>query len=391
MEKLQQKKELASSLNRTGRIYTELGSYDKAISFFRRSLEIADAIDIKPGRRDVYRNLADLHYRTGDFKKAYEYQQHFNQVKDSLFHEEMMKQISELQIRYETEKKEQEIVTLNKDKELQRAQILHQKMVKNTVIIGSILLLIFVGVLLINYRQKVRTREIIARKNEEINRRKIIELEKNQKLYALDAMITGQDEERKRIARDLHDGLGALLSTVQIHFSSIENEIKKIQQLDIYNTANKLLDDACLEVRKISHNMMPGTLLKYGLVPAIEDLCNKIHVADNLKVDFHAFEMENERLAEHIEITIFRLIQEGLNNIVRHARATEVIVQLQKDERELHLIIEDNGVGFNVSEAREKGGMGMRNLDSRVKYLNGKLDIDSEIGKGTSITIDIPL
>jgi signal transduction histidine kinase len=390
-EKLQQKKELASSLNRTGRIYAELGSYNKAISFFNRSLELSEAINIKPGIRDVYLNLADLHYRSRDFKKAFEYQQLYNQVKDSLFHEEMMNQISELQILYETEKKEQEILTLNQEKKIQQAQILHEKMVKNTVIIGTILLIIFAGVMLINYRQKVRTREIIAQKNVEINRRKISELEKNQKLYALDAMITGQDAERKRIARDLHDGLGALLSTVQMHFSSIENEIKKIQQLDIYNTANKLLDEACMEVRKISHNMMPGTLLKYGLVPAIEDLCNGIKSSDKLKVDFHAFDMGEERLADHIELTIYRLIQEGLNNIVKHARATEVIVQLQKENKELHLTIEDNGIGFNVNEARDQGGMGIRNLDSRVKYLTGRLNIESEIGKGTSITIDIPI
>jgi len=390
-EKLQQKKELASSLNTTGRIYAKLRSFEKAAAYYNRSLEIANTIDIKPGRRDVYLSLADLHYEINDYKKAFEYQQLYNQVKDSLFYEDMMKQINELQIRYETEKKEREIAVLNQEKEIQRAQILHEKTVKNSVIIGSVLLILFAGVLLINYRQKVRVREIIAGKNEEINRRKIVELEKNQKLYALDAMITGQDVERKRIARDLHDGLGALLSTVQMHFSSIENEIKKIHQLDVYNTANKLLDEACQEVREISHNMMPGTLLKYGLVPAIQDMCSKIQQKDKLRVDFHTFNMENERMEEHIEITIYRLVQEGLGNILKHANATEAIIQLTKEEDTLHLTIEDNGTGFNVSEAREKGGMGLRNLDSRVKYLDGKLDIHSEIGKGTSITIDIPV
>ncbi len=390
-EKLKQKKETASSLNKVGRIYMKLGSFDKAITFFNRSLEIASTINVKPGQRDAYLNLADIHYEKEDYKKAYEYQLLYNEAEDSLFHEEMVRQINELRIRYETEKKEQEIIVLNQEQEIQKAQILQQKTLKDSFIIGFIFLAIFIIVILVNHRQKLKSREIITRKNEELNRQKIIELEKNQKLYALDAMITGQDVERKRIARDLHDGLGALLSTVQMHFSSIENEIKKIHQLDIYNTANTLLDEACQEVRKISHNMMPGTLLKYGLVPAIQDLCNKMKSTNKLRVDFHAFNLENERLQEHIEITIYRLIQEGLSNIVKHANATEAIIQLVKDETEIHLTIEDNGIGFNLNEAREKGGMGMRNLDSRVKYLNGKLDINSEIGSGTSITIDIPV
>jgi signal transduction histidine kinase len=237
----------------------------------------------------------------------------------------------------------------------------------------------------------VKSKEIVAKMNEEINHQKIIELEKNQKLYAMDAMITGQDVERKRIAQDLHDGLGALLSTVQMHFSSIENEMKKLYELNIYNTANKLLDEACQEVRKIAHNMMPGTLLKFGLVPALQDMCNKINSTQKLQVDLHAFNMEDERMSEQVEMTVYRLVQEGLNNVVKHSSAGKATVQVLKDKEEMHVTIEDDGVGFVVQDAFEKKGMGMRNLDARVKYLNGRLDIQSEPGKGTSIVIDIPL
>jgi signal transduction histidine kinase len=204
-------------------------------------------------------------------------------------------------------------------------------------------------------------------------------------------MISGQDVERKRIAQDLHDGLGALLSTVQMHFSSIENEIKRIHRLDIYDTANKLLDEACQEVRKISHNMMPGTLLKFGLVPAIQDICDKIQNTNQIKIEFNTMNVDDMRLEEHVEITIFRLIQEGLNNIVKHAGATDVIIQLLKDDNELHLVIEDNGIGFDVDTAWENGGMGVRNLESRIQYLNGKLEIRSYIGEGTTLTIYIPV
>ena len=389
-EKLKQKKELASSLNKLGSIYAKLGNNQKAITYYNRSLAIANDMNMIPGIRDVYLNLSDVYYESDEYKKAYNYHRLYSQMNDSLFHEDMSRQISEMQTKYETDKKEKEIVLLNQEKKLQTAEILHQKTIKKSLTIGFLLLIFFLIALFVNYRQKLRSKEIINKKNDEINQQKIVELEKNQKLYALDAMISGQEVERKRIAADLHDGLGALLSTVQMHFSSIENEINKLHELDIYSKANILLDEACQEVRKIAHNMMPGTLLKIGLVPALQDLCDKLKNEDQMRVDFHAFSLD-ERLEERVEITIYRLVQEGLNNIVKHAQASEIIVQLSKDDSILHLTIEDNGVGFNVNKAMEKGGMGMKNLDSRVKYLNGKLDIYSEIGKGSSITIDIPV
>jgi signal transduction histidine kinase len=390
-EKLQQRKELASSLNKVGMTYASLGSFDQAVHYLNRSLEIANTADVKPWKRDAYLNLAQLHYEEEDYRTAYAYQVRYNEIKDSLLREEMVKQLNDLQVRYETEQKEQEIVSLNREKELQEARLLQEQTVRNGLILGFLLVILIIAVLLYSYRQKVKAKEEIALKNEEINRRKITELEKNQKLLALDAMITGQDAERKRIAQDLHDGLGALLSTVQMHFSSIENEIRKIQQLDIYQTANTLLDEACQEVRKISHNMMPGTLMKYGLKPAIQDLCDKVRSSDQLQVEFNTFGLEGTKMEEHVEITVYRLIQEALNNVVKHARATEVIVQMERDEDELHLTIEDNGEGFDVRTAMEKGGMGLRNLDSRIKYLNGRLEIQSEPGSGTSVLIHIPL
>jgi signal transduction histidine kinase len=136
--------------------------------------------------------------------------------------------------------------------------------------------------------------------------------------------------------------------------------------------------------------MMPGTLLKLGLVAALEDMCDKISKTNNLQIEFHAFDLQ-DRLDEAVEITIYRMVQETLNNIIKHAKAEEVIVQLSKQDDSISITVEDDGIGFNVSQARAKGGMGMRNLDSRVKYLDGKLDIVSEQGKGTSIIIELPI
>src|SRR5690606_36262206 len=163
-ERLKQKKELAGSLNKVAMIYSKLGHGDKAIDHFQRSLDIANDIRIKPGIRDAYEGLSEAFYSVRDYKSAYEYRVRFGEIKDSLFHEDMMKQISDLQTRYETDKKEQQIVMLNKEKQLQTTEILHQRTVKNSFITGSVLLLLFVVAIFFNYRQKLRSGEIIARK-----------------------------------------------------------------------------------------------------------------------------------------------------------------------------------------------------------------------------------
>ena len=389
-EQLNQKKELASSLNKVGEIYQRLGENNKAIAYFEQSLSLADSMNLRPGIKDAYQNLSSVYGELSDYRRAYEYHKMFSIEKDSLFLGEMIKQINELNAKFESDKKEKEIQLLNQSKEIQQAKIQREMITKNSFIGGFFILLIVIFIIIWSYRQKLRSREIIAAKNDEINKQKIIDLEKNQKLLALDAMISGQEVERRRIAQDLHDGLGALLSTVQMHFSSITDEIKKLNELDIYSTANTLLDEACQEVRKIAHNMMPGTLLKLGLVAALQDMCDNIKTSNDLHIDFHAFNIE-DRLDETMEITIYRLVQESLNNIIKHANAKEVIVQLSKQDEVVTITVEDDGVGFNVSEAKAKGGMGICNLDSRVRYLDGKLDIVSEPGKGTSINIDLPL
>jgi signal transduction histidine kinase len=235
----------------------------------------------------------------------------------------------------------------------------------------------------------MKSRALIAQKNEEINRQKIQELEQRQKLISMDAMVSGQEEERKRIAKDLHDGLGSLLANVQMRFSSIGNTIDSMNS-PVYRQANALLDEACREVRKIAHNMMPGALVKFGLIPAIQDICRAIEKNRGITVDFQVYGI-NERFAEKIEISLYRIVQELLNNILKHAQANEIIVQISQHDGDLTLIVEDDGSGFDADAARAKGGLGLRSLESRVKYINGALTIDSVPGSGTTVTVEAPV
>ncbi|MGK7394679.1 MAG: tetratricopeptide repeat-containing sensor histidine kinase [Candidatus Cyclobacteriaceae bacterium M3_2C_046] len=389
-EKLGQKKEIASSLIKLGAAFNQMGQMDKSLENLKQGIIISDQIGARPELRDGYYYASQAYAGSGNYQLAYQYQQKYIEVKDSILNEETTRQINELQARYETEKKEQEIQLLYQDGLIQQAELLQQRTLKNTFIGGSVLLILVIILIIGNYRQKLRSRELLALKNEEINRQKVLELEKNQKLMALDAMIAGQESERKRIAQDLHDGLGVLLSTVQNQFSRLSPSLVQFKQGDAFMAANHMLDEACQEVRKIAHNMMPGTLLKLGLVEALQDLCLKTGNAYDLQIDFQCFGLE-QRLNEVSEITIYRLVQESLNNIIKHARARQVIMQLMQVEQTITITVEDDGLGFNVKEAIRAGGIGLKNFESRVQYLNGKVTIHSEPGHGTSIQVEIPV
>ncbi len=385
---LGQKKEIAMSNNKVGFVLSEMNQNQQAVGHFLEGARIAKEIGSNPDLKDSYEFLSRAYAKLGNYKKAYENHKQYSHVQDSIFNQTSAQQINELKARYEAEKKEQEIQLLTSEKKIQGVEIAQQKAIKNGFIMGSILLLILIVVLYVAYKNRIQAIRLINKQKQEINSQKIKELENNQKLFALDAMISGQEAERKRIASDLHDGLGVLLSTAQMHFNSVDNKIDHPNGVAMYGKANALLDEACIEVRKIAHNMMPGSLLKLGLVPALNDLCEKLKKKDELEISLEAFEMDH-RFKETAEITIYRLIQEMLNNVIKHAKASEVIVQLMNNNENFNITVEDNGIGFNVYEALNSGGMGLKSIESRVKYLNGNLNIVSEQGKGTSVTVDI--
>jgi two-component system, NarL family, sensor kinase len=212
-----------------------------------------------------------------------------------------------------------------------------------------------------------------------------------QQMEVFTASVTTQDKERKRIAEDLHDGLGSILSTVKLTLERMDEEQLCLTpgQLNKYNSTLDLLNDAITEVRNISHNLMPASLSKLGLAPALKNLFDNITAHSKLKIHFSTHEL-NERLHESAEISIYRIILELMNNVVRHSKASEVSIQLIQYPDYINITIEDNGEGFDVKKARMKEGIGLSNISSRVEFLNGKLDFDSG-QNGTTVVIEIPL
>jgi two-component system NarL family sensor kinase len=216
------------------------------------------------------------------------------------------------------------------------------------------------------------------------------EIFKQQEL-ATKAVFTAEENERQRIAKDLHDGVGQLMSAAKMNLSAIKNELNfetNIQQQSFEKTI-QLVDESCKEVRAVSHNMMPNALLKSGLISGIRDFVNKL---DSRVIKINLFtDGLNEKLDENIEMVLYRVIQECVNNVIKHAEATHLDISMIKDEDGISVSIEDNGKGFNIKDKNNFEGIGLKNIITRIQYLKGTVEWDSSIGKGTVVTIQLPI
>ena len=202
-------------------------------------------------------------------------------------------------------------------------------------------------------------------------------------------MIEGQEAERLRIAKDLHDSLGGLLSTVKNHFSTIQNEVEDEAKGNLTEKTGALIDEACIEVRRISHNMMPHALALAGLEGVMEDLAEQLtaegyEVTLETKGDLNYFD-------ETKKVMLYRLLQEIISNIRKHAMAKNILIQLLVHENIIQLIVEDDGKGFEYDKAIKKGGLGLKSINSRVAFLDGQIDWDTQPNKGTTISINIQI
>jgi two-component system, NarL family, sensor kinase len=271
------------------------------------------------------------------------------------------------------------------DKRIQ-ALAIRQKSTLNYVLIGSVIVLL--GVSLLLYRN-FRHRQQLARQEVEMQHQHIRELEKDKQLIAVDSLLKGQEEERSRMAKDLHDGLGGLLSGVKYSLSNMkENLIVTPDNMAVFERSLDMIDTSIKELRRVAHNMMPEMLTKFGLDEALNDYCNTVNATKLLAVTYQSLGMET-RLENANEIIVYRIVQELLNNILKHAAASEVFIQLIRENDRLNIVVEDNGKGFDTELLVNSKGGGWVNIRSRVEYLKGQLDVHSEQGKGTLVNIEL--
>lgn len=354
-----------------GDIYRANGQYDKAEPYLLASYQIAKELDQKPV---LYLNSLSLYYlykQRGDMKKAAAYVEESIAVKDSVFNEESSRQIAEMQTKYETEKKEQQL-------QIQHLQINRRNII---LIVLSIVFAMSGAIGWLSYnRYKLRQKELMN-----------AEMLRQQEMRAK-AILDAEEQERQRIGRDLHDGVGQILSAAKLNLSALQSTLAIPGQSnkDKMQNALDLLDESVKEVRSISHNMMPNMLIKSGLASAVRDFVNKM-TGDKLKIDLDIVGMNN-RLDSTVEAVLFRVFQEIVNNIIRHSDANHVTIQLLRHEREMVLMVEDNGKGFDVQHTiLNENGIGLKNITSRVDYLHGTIHFDSVPGRGTTVIVEIPI
>lgn len=206
-------------------------------------------------------------------------------------------------------------------------------------------------------------------------------LEEQRKL--LKAEIVTQENERERIARDLHDEVGALLSTIKLFYTA--EKMKSELPADTSSPIEPMLDEAVHKLRSISHNLLPENLKQFGLINAIEYYCRQLEASGFFTVRF--YHQISERLPDEQEILLYRIIQELFNNAIKHAGATEINLSLRQHANSTLLNYEDNGIGFNKNETKQQPSLGLSTLSSRVQLLNGKLDIISAPQQGVQVNI----
>jgi two-component system, NarL family, sensor kinase len=437
----------ASSLIETKNLATARKMIDSAIVLTQKT-------NNKEHQKSIYEVETKYHEASGEYKQALQFASKYNAQKDILLSEANIKALTDMQVKYETEKKEQQIVLLNKDNaikalEIQNQQLLIQKnlfeLTQNRLALSEADLQIANNKLQIQNQnetilrqqldasEKAKNIQALQKQSEiqkleilnrqlQLNRRNVLvgflgavlllivllgfsyyrryRLKQEAKMQAAimkqqelatRSVIEAEEAERQRIAKDLHDGVGQMMSAAKMNLSAYESKLAFTDPESklAFEKILSLVDESCKEVRAVSHNMMPNALLKNNLASAIREFINKLD-HDALKVHLYT-EGLDQRLDSNIETVLYRVIQECVNNVIKHSGANMLDLSVIRDGDGISTTIEDNGKGFDTSDKNKFEGIGLKNIQSRVEYLKGTVDFNSQPGKGTLVAIHVPV
>lgn len=369
----------ASTYYNIANIYRQLKDTPNELTYLDTAQMLAEKNNDLSLLWKVYRTKARALGRAGRHTEAYPYWIQYDNLKDSLVSAERSLQVEELETQFRTAQKDREIA----DKKAALAEARLKLENRNKWIFGlvgglaSIILLGFAVFQL--YRRRAQAEKDAA----------II----SERERGLKAMIDATEEERKRIAKDLHDGIVQSLTGLSLRLQKGFSMIKDAseEQKTRYEESKAMLDESISELRNISHQMMPRALSEMGLIPAIEDMLAKSLGSTDIRYEFEHHKVEGERFPENLEVSLYRISQELINNIIKHSQAKAVSVQLFKTKTHLVLVVEDNGKGFTFGSEQTRNGVGLMNITSRAKAMNGEVTYQPSPEQGTVATIRIPL
>lgn len=356
------KEGIIASLNNIGLINRKSKRYQLAHKYYTEAFNLARTDSMYSQMTSASLGLARMYMESGDSAQSLLNFLQYDSLNKLSLNAEFQKQIADAETKYETAEKQAE---LERNK---------RRIILLTIVIFSILIISIIGYLFI--RQRRRMTKVAAEKA-------ITDLLQKQEMKATNALLEGQDKERKRIAAELHDNLGSILVTLNMYADTLQNK----KPDEIPPLAKKISEVAQLaneETRKISHSLDSGLLKHFGLETAIRQLAEAVSTARNIQFE-HSLQIE--KISSDAGLEIYRIIQELVNNTLKHSQCTRVHLELSQVGPSLSIIYEDNGVGFNKSEITQ--GMGLNNIENRVKKLDGELTIDSSPGKGSTFIIEI--
>lgn len=339
-------------------------------------------------RHDIYRHLAQTYEAIDSLPAALRYAQQFGALTDTLLAESGTAVRAHATLAFDRENRRRDEINLRKQVNLAQSETRRQQL-DNLLLLawlagGGVTLSLLVFMLW----QRHRSSRIIARQTAELKEQEIRKLEDKLKIETMQSMLEGVESERQRIAHDLHDSLGGLLAAAKIQLENLPARAPQLAASAEWHKVKSLLNDTVEEARHIARNLLPGALLRFGLVAAIQDLASRVRGEGLPTITFQHFGDFSD-LAQHVALNCYRIVQELLQNSLKHAHATEILVQLTRTDTEIALLVEDNGQGFDPASAPK--GMGTQNVAQRVQFLRGELSVQTAPGEGVSVHVTVPL
>ncbi len=377
-EEYNNKKELSFTLSQLARLEAKQGNKAEALAYGEQALNIATSIKAMEQIMQAHEALAESKAKAADFRGAYREHIEYSVAKDSLFQQQKSKQLLELQTKYETNKNKQAIALLDQENKLKAVAI-----ERNYFIIGGLASILALFALLVYvWRYRAKQQQKVIAQQQKLRMREL----------QINSVIESQEQERKRFAADLHDGMGQLVSALQLTVLSIKNTRDQEKTISLVENSEKLLNDIQSEIRNIAFNLMPPILMKEGLVPATKELIRRINQSAKLKSEVVVYEVA-DRLPDLIEISLYRIIQELVSNITKHSNATYLTLSFTGYGEEVVLTIEDDGMGYDLTSFQNsKQSNGWRTIQTRMQLIKGQIEFDTIVGrKNNTVTITVPL
>lgn len=373
----------ASSLGNLASIYLDQNKFKEAKKNYQEALSLIEndtterALRIKDG---LYFNLAYNLYKLKDFE-AYQYQEKSYLIKDKLRDKEIRRIIEELGLKYDFDTREK---LLQKNQEV---KLLKEKdKVRDLVTIGVSAIVIFIFIIGFSMMRQKNLHLKLSR-TELLQEQKIEKIKSESQVRILNAAIDGKETERKDIAETLHDNVSALLSSASLHLQATRKQFNGEAPIEIEKT-QQIINEAAEKIRNLSHTLISSVLLKFGLKYAIKEMAEK-YTNSELQIDT---DLKNlRRYHQSFEIKTYNIIQEFINNIIKHSEANNALIKMNEKDHKILLTITDNGIGFDKTKIGSKKGMGISQIEARIQMMQGHFQIDSKKGNGTKITIELPI